>query len=308
MKHNDAVVGFSVNPELKVVIGQKQGPKKPLLETSYYLSGSSGNVATAIKKLGALSHVLGLVGMSKRQTLADILLPEIIQQSGVSFTPIKILAETNLCIIPTSEHQNKVLWGKRNDVVQSAIPKVLRDLKRPEIGMGQNTFAVITGLRVSEMMLAKALFQKAQTGFRVLSPNHSLLCAKKELMNILPLVDLLVLNNAGFKATGLSLTKMHSYGPRIIVITHDRRGGSFSFPSGLLHKFEVVSFSGGHFETGAGDWFLGALIAELTRIGESIIAIRPDQFKVAIKFAARVAGKKLTMSGGGNGPTRRQLQ
>lgn len=307
MKHNDAVVGFSVNPELELAVGNTSGPKKVLQSQSFCLSGSSGNVTVALKKLGARSHLLGLVAVDYQNGFTDKLLNETIKQSKVSFSPIRVLSETNFCVIPVVGNANGVLWGKRNRIIHSAVPKALQYLKSPKVGIGPRTFSVITGLRDVEFVFAKTLLNRTQAGFRILNAKGTL-CAKRNFKKVLSMVDLLVLNRREFKETGMELSELHNFGPSIIVVTHDRKGGMFSFRSGFCKKFQPVSFFGGRFETGAGDWFLGALVSELIRLQESVFTIKPEQFKRVIDFAARVAGKKITMSGGGNGPTRSQLR
>lgn len=303
--NNNAVVGFSVNPELELVVRDTSGPKKVLRSMSFCLSGASGNVAMALKKLGGHPHLLGLVTAGHQETLADKLLGEVIRQSKMPFTSIRVLAQTNVCVIPVIGQTNGVLWGKRNRIVHSAVPKALRDLARPKIG--QHTFTIITSLRAVEIVFAKALLARTQDGFRVLNAN-GIFCERKEFKKILSLVDLLVLNQREFSETGMNLSELHNCGPKIVVVTHDKEGGMFSFHFGHHSQFKPVDFPGGKFETGAGDWFLGALVSELIRLRKSVATVTPEQFQKVVDFAARVAGKKITMSGGGNGPTRSQLR
>ncbi len=306
MKYN-AVVGFSVNPELELAVESTPGPKKVLRSMSFCLSGSSGNVAMALKRLGSRPHLLGLVATNHGENLEDKLLGEAIRQSRVLFMPIRVLSQTNVCVIPVIGKANGVLWGKRNRIVHSAVPKALQDLAKPEIGVGPHTFTVVTGLRAVEIVFAKTLLSKAQNGFRVLNAKDTL-CGSRDFKKILPLVDLLVLNHREFGETGMTLSELHSCGPRIVVVTHDKKGGMFSFRSGYRSQFQPVTFTGGKFETGAGDWFLGALVSELITLRESVSGVKPEQFQAVVDFAAKVAGRKITMTGGGNGPTRSQLR
>lgn len=305
----DAVVGFSVNPELELKVVKTEGPKKLLESIDCCLSGASGNVASSFYKLGVpRSHLLGLIAVDHlKETLADTLLNEVVNRIKVSFTPIRVLTQTNICVIPVIENTNGVAWGKRYPVVRSAVPKALHDLAGPEIGIGLKTFSVVTSLRLVEIVFAKTLLARTHVGFRVLNAQKAL-CARKEFKKILSLVDLLVLNQREFNETGMKLAELHSCGPRIVVVTHDKEGGMFSFYSGYCNRFRPVDFPGGKFETGAGDWFLGAVVSELIRIRKSVLTVHHMQFAEVINFAARVAGKKITIPGGGNGPTRSQLR
>jgi|GEM_PF-1059402 len=304
----DAVVGFSVNAELELAVKDTPGPKKVLKRMDFCLSGSSGNVVMALKKLGSRPHLLGLVTARSQKTLADKLLGEAIVQNKVSFTPIRVLSQSNICVIPVVGDTNGVLWGKRNQIVRSAIPKALRAIQRLGSGVGPNTFTVITGLRAVEVVFAKTLLEMTQTGFRVLNAKDTL-CERMDFERILPLVDLLVLNRYEFNETGMELSELHGFGrPKIIVVTDDEKGGMFSFHSGHKSHFKPVSFRGGRFETGAGDWFLGAMISELVRLRKSVDTVSLKEFQGVVDFAAKVAGKKITMPGGGNGPTRFQLR
>ncbi|MBI3305926.1 hypothetical protein HYZ82_02195 [Candidatus Nomurabacteria bacterium] len=288
----------------------------------YCLSGSSGNVAMALKKLGGNPHLLGLTGPGYvtrgcHETLADHLLYEALERSKIHFISLPVLTQTNTCVIPVVGQTNGVSWGKRNRIVHAAVPRALEDIrmvwdifKSRKIDV-ENTFTVVTGLRAVEMVFAKTLLSRVQNGFRVLNAKDTL-CGRKEFKQILPLVDLLVLNQYEFNRTGMGLQELNDWGPKLVVVTCDKKGGFFyfsSFPRGRWFpiSFPAVSFPGGRFETGAGDWFLGALVSELIRIGKTIFTVEPEEFQQVVNFAAKVAGKKITMPGGGNGPTRSQL-
>lgn len=305
MRHKNAVVGFSVNAELELAVQDTPGPKKVLNRMGVCLSGSSGNITIALQNLGAKAHLLGLVAVSELETLESRLLKETLKKSEVPFTPLKVLTQTNICVVPVIGNKNGVAWGKRNKIVHNSIPRALKDLT-DFVGIGPRTFSIVTSLRLVEIVFAKTLLARTQTGFRVLNAKDTL-CARKEFKRILQLVDLLVLNQREFDETGMKLSELHKRGPRIIVVTHDSKGGIFSFNSGHSSHFKPHSFTGGKFETGAGDWFLGALVSELIRLEESALTIKSESFQKVVDFAARVAGKKITMPGGGNGPTRFQL-
>ncbi len=315
--YKHAIVGFSVNPELELAVEDTPGPKKVLRKIDFCLSGSSGNVAMALKKMGSTPRLLGLTGPGFvvpgcHETLADHLLCEAVDQSEIRFMSIKALTQTNICVIPVIGQDNGVSWGKRNRIVHSDIPGALEDiyrvwdiLKAGEVDV-ESTFSIVTGLRAVEVVFAKALLSKARFGFRVLNAKDTL-CRSREFKKVLPLVDLLVLNKREFDETGKTLSELHNHGPRIIVVTHDKKGGMFSFRWACC-QFKAINFPGGKFETGAGDWFLGALVSELMRLQVSVSTVTKEEFQGAVDFAARVAGKKITMAGGGNGPTRAQLR
>ncbi|MFA6177514.1 MAG: PfkB family carbohydrate kinase [Candidatus Paceibacterota bacterium] len=310
----DAVVGVSVNPEMELTVENTAGPKKTLRCMTCCLSGSSGNTATAIKCLGGCPHLVGLVGteFQSSKKVEDILLRNVIEKGGVPFTPLEVLSETNHAVIPVISESNGEVWGKKGNLVHSVVSETLQDLAGPEVGIGPNTFVVITGLRAVEMPFAEALLFQAQPGYRLLNAKDTL-CASKEFKKILPLVDILVLNKREFDETGMDLRKIHSYGPRIIVVTAADKGGLFSLSpilwSHYWEEWKAVSYPGGIYETGAGDWFLGALVSELIRLKESAsIVINSQKFSEIISFAAKVAGKKVTIPGGGNGPSRHQLR
>jgi len=305
-KKYDVVVGVSVNPELELVVEDTPGPKKVLSSMGCCLSGSSGNTAMAIEKLGGQPHLLGLVGANSQEGFADKLLCDAVKQSRVPFTPIRVLSQTSHAVIPVVGGVNGEVWGRKGDVVHPKVPKALQILTGPDIGIGPKTFVVTTGLRMVEEVFAKALLVQAQVGYRVLNARDTL-CPRREFKQFLPLVDLLVLNQLEFNETGMELSEIHRRGPRIVVVTHDKDGGMFSF-NHTRFCFTPVSFPGGPFETGAGDWFLGALISELIRLKVSVSTINAEQFLGVINFAARVAGKKITIPGGGNGPSRHQLR
>lgn len=307
MKLYDAAVGFSVNPEVGLIIEDVPGPKKPVKDP-FCLSGSSGNVATAIKKLGGNPHLLGLVSVHGKGH-ADRTLDEAVTQSEIRFTPIRALNQTNICYIPIRGGVNGEAWGKHSQMVHSAVPEALQELAKSEIGIGPETFTAITSLRPTQGVFASTLLERTQPGFRVLNAkNPNTPYARREFKKFLLLVDLLVINEMEWRGIGMNLPELHSSGPRLIVVTQDKEGGLFSIGSEVMGRFRPVHFPGGQFETGAGDWFLGAVISELIRLKESALTVKPEQFQKVVDFAAKVAGKKITMPGGGNGPTRSQLR
>ena len=315
----DAVVGVSVNSEFELIVKDTLGPKKELdMSLCPCPSGSSGNTDGAIRILGGNSHLLGLVEVNygqEEEALESLLLKRVVKQSGASFTPIPVLSNTNIAAIPIVEGKNGEVWGKKGQVVPSTVPQALQILAGPEIGIGPQTFVTITGLRIAEMLFAEALLSQAQPGFRVLNAKEYF-CASRVFKKILSLVDLLVLNRREFQATGVGIRGLHDLGPKVIVVTDAEYGGMFSimtnnFPIGYNHPISVgyspVYFPGGKYETGAGDWFLGALISELIRLEKSVNAIGWKEFLEVVNFSARVAGKKVTIPGGGNGPSRLEL-
>lgn len=310
MKEFNVVVGFSINPEFALEVEDTTGPKKVLKHIGLSLAGSSGNFLGAGENLGIPScSLLGLVAVNfdNDETLESFLLRKAIKERGVSFSPIRVLSDTNIAAIPIINGINGEVWGKKGNIVHSAVPQALQYINGLDIGIGLNTYSVATGVRPVEILFVEPLLARTEKGYRVLNPKYTL-CSHREFKKILSLVDLLVLNQHEFEQTNMGFWELHNHGPRIVVVTHDKEGGMFSFKHRSSKRYKPISFPGGIYETGAGDWFLGALISELIRLKESVLTIEPDQFSKVIDFAARVAGKKITMAGGGNGPSRHQLR
>jgi hypothetical protein len=308
----NAVVGVSVNSEFELVVKDASGSKKELdMSLCPCPSGSSGNTNGAIRRLGGNSHLVGLVEVNydqEEETLESLLLKRVIKQGGVSFTPVPVLSKTNVAAIPIIKGINGEVWGKKGKIIHSMVPSALQILKGPSVRIGPNTFSVVTGLRKVELPFAKALLDRTEAGFRVLNAKATLCAISREFKKILKLVDLLVLNRREFEETGMELSELYDCGPKLTIVTDDSDGGMFSFGRYEERLFKPVCFPGGKFETGAGDWFLGALISEFIRLKKSTKTIELGEFENAINFAARVAGKKITIPGGGNGPSRHQLR
>ncbi|OHA23215.1 MAG: hypothetical protein A3G52_04850 [Candidatus Taylorbacteria bacterium RIFCSPLOWO2_12_FULL_43_20] len=305
-KHK-VVVGFSVNPEFEINVGgDAKEPKKTLRRFSGRLSGSSGNVAIALQTLGVSPRLLGLVGVSPvhENSWEGKFFDELVRSSGFSFWGIPALQRTNIAAIPVVNEKNGEVWGRRNGVLRHAIRPALRMLE--SFGSNKQAFAVVTSLRGGELPFATSLLAATQEGYRVLNAKDTL-CRRPGFVRLLRIVDVVVLNRQEFAATNMSYDAIHRRGPKIVVVTHDKDGGYCSF-CGKIFSFAPHSFKGGVFETGAGDWFLGALVAELIRHEENAASCSMNQFRDIIDFSAKVAGKKITMSGGSNGPTRVQLR
>ncbi|MDD5721361.1 MAG: carbohydrate kinase family protein [Candidatus Pacebacteria bacterium] len=307
----DAVVGVSVNSEFELVVKDTPGPKKELdISLCSCPSGSSGNADGAIRNLGGHSSLVGLVEVNydkEEETLESLLLKRVVKQSGVSFTPVPVLSKTNIAAIPIIKGSNGQVWGKKGEIIHSEVSQALQILSGPEVGIGPKTFVVITGLRAVELPFAKALLSQAQKGYSVLNAKESF-CKSREFKKILPLVDLLVLNQREFFSTGMCFSEIYDCGPTHMVMTDSDKGGMLYFGRGYYEKFAPVKFPNNNYETGAGDWFLGALVSELIRRKISTETMTLNKFRNVVAFAARVAGKKITMTGGGNGPSRHQLR
>jgi sugar/nucleoside kinase (ribokinase family) len=168
-------------------------------------------------------------------------------------------------------------------------------------------FRVATGVRPSEIGLVRALFSNAEPGYRVLNPNL-LLCSERAAVSaLLAISDVLVLNKNEYhelaRLFGIALVSdVHRLGPQTVVLTLDEQGGICSH-KGSEMRYSAVRYAQAEekiYPPGAGDWFLGGFVSSLST---GTLSLSVTQIHHALRFAAQVSGKKVTMPGAGNGPT-----
>ncbi len=324
---NDVIVGFSVNPEIVGVYNSfSTSEKLTLSDFRVDLSGAAGDVAIALQKLAVLPYLLGLAG--KDGSAEDVLLKWVLAQTHLPFEVLPVLDKASIALLPVDPSRPSRVIGRTGTLIQPVDmvdeEKVAVLKVRMEEAVGKISAAVAasprawriaTGVRVSEVNLAKVLFEDALQGTRVLSPHHSACTDDYGLDALGPLLreaDLLILNEQEFisltRRDKLSFMDFHAMGVKLIIITKAERGGFFSLWGECEQFFATPSprlVSG----VGAGDWFLAGLLSEFIRQGVCLDEDHSDPGKVreSIAFATRVAAKKITMPGAANGPSLAEL-
>lgn len=275
--------------------------KLPLLGFRVDLSGSSADVAIALRNMGRSPLLLGLVGRETGDE--DLLLRAVLERNAIPFEGLRLLDRTSIAVLPVDRSGKSRVVGRRGNI----LPELMEDAES-SVGVrvgSSETFRIATGVRSCEARLVHALFKGAAPGFRVLNPNIALCKEKETLLSLLRETDVLIVNENEYQEMGMPHpSELHAFGPGTVIVTWATRGGICSH-RGTQIQYVAVNCPGEKtYLPGAGDWFLGGF---LSAFDGSVSEATPVFMKDALTFAAIVAGKKVTMSGAGNGPTKSSL-
>ncbi|MFA6392800.1 MAG: PfkB family carbohydrate kinase [Candidatus Paceibacterota bacterium] len=310
-----AFIGFSANPEIIVRINRlEESEKAPLEEMTCELGGTSSNVAKAMAKMGIQSTLYTLTGYNDDFYTHCFRYALKYSHEKIQTVEFPILEQGHMGFIPIDGiKKSSQVFGYKGNLLPSKISDCIKIIEQD---VGKNVWKIATGTRPSESDLVKALFGENHKGFRYLNPRMDLIQSKEIFFNLLRQTDVLVINHAEYEACthykeiGSRADIQKMFGVSLVVVTKDRDGGKYSLSNNVTEvteKFDAYTdyiFDGEEiFPTGAGDWFAGSLISFFVKTGKSILEITEEEIKEAIYFAAKVAGKKITMRGAGNGPS-----
>lgn len=317
---SSVVVGFSVNPEISYEYAEMPGEKGALNSFNVSLSGTSVNVASALKSLGHNS--LLMVPSEGQESDAGYIFERVLRRSELTHVRLNVLDSTPLAVYPVNgDRKGQCLLYGRKGVLTKDPSRIERAIK--EVCSFNGLWRIATGVDIGMTTLAWNLLGD-EKNFRVLSP-HWTLCKNSDFRNFtlagspLERCDVLVLNKLEFEEfLQRSEEDLHAFGVRLIIVTEGESGGRFSLcndaTGGVVRfgKYEAVHSTTRTFSVGAGDWFLGGFVSRLMEAEEGGLAtsFASMPFEVvqdACSFGAKVAGVKVTMKGGSNGPTRSQV-
>ncbi len=300
MSEKIALVGFSINSEIYTSYdGKTQLEKAPLLSMGAGIGGTSANVATAIQKFGGKSKLLALKGMN--DDFATHILDYVLRNCNIPYQNYPILNRSHIALLPDDGIQTKKVFGLKGGIIQSKLPETLAEIEK-EFGQ----WRIATGVRVEEVDLVMCLFNK-HVGFRSLNPRMELIKNEKVFHELLKDTDLLICNQSEYHACKVtSPSDLHKYGPSLVIITDGENGGMFSHKTTGAEVFsacgDYIESGAKLFNTGIGDWFHGSFISKCMELGKPFSDLTLQEVLGFISFAARVAGKKITMEGASNGP------
>jgi sugar/nucleoside kinase (ribokinase family) len=299
-----ALVGFSANAEIIPTYDRMTSREKGTLKSIVSdLCGTSANVARAIKQLGQSSKVLALTGIN--DDLESHILRFALEKFPVPFSEFRILNHSHISILPIDGIPHPKIFGKKGNIENGKINETIMKINE-ENGL----WRIATGVRPEETDLVKELFNK-HAGYRSLNPRLELITEREKFLNILKNTDLLIMNHSEFDfCEETSIELLHKYGPKLVIVTRNEEGGMFSKKGIKPEKFkpcnEYIS-SSEIYETGAGDWFHAAFIVRCIELNKSIDTLTIEEVRDCISFAAQVSGKKVTMPGAANGPSKKDL-
>ncbi len=300
MEKENVLIGFSINPELYLKYdGQTDLEKAPLEYYKWRIGGTSYNVARAIQKLGEESKLLALTGINDPTTAT---LENLLQGSKIPYKNFPILSETHIGIIPDSGRTKSTTYGKKGEILETELEKTFLEIEK-ETGK----WRIATGVRPAEVALVKCLFNK-HLGNRSLNPRIELIKNKDVFYDLLLDTDLLIINMTEYESCQVtSPSDLHQYGPSLVVVTDSENGGMFSHHKWGAERFNAcknyLTKDTKLYCTGTGDWFHGSLISKCKTLGKPFGELSLIELRDFISFAAKVAGKKVTMQGASYGPS-----
>lgn len=315
-----AIIGFSANPEIIIRINRLvESEKAPLGGMTCELGGTSSNIAKAMAKMGIQSTLYVLTGYNddfythcfryalehSHEKIKTIDFP-VLERGHMGFIPIDGIKKMSQ------------VFGYKGKVQPDKVHLCTEIIKND---FNQTAWRIATGVRPSEVELVKALFGENQKGFRYLNPRMDLIESKNVFFDLLEQTDVLVVNRDEYEAcikykeicSRSGIQKL--FGVSLVVVTKDKNGGKFSLQNKLTDTNEKFDAYTDYIEegkeiypTGAGDWFAGSLISSLIETKKSIYEITKSEIIDAIYFASKIAGKKITIVGAGNGPSESDIQ
>lgn len=302
IKHkSQALIGFSVNAEIIQTYDRMSIKEKGVLESlEVDLCGTSANVARAITKLGGLSKVLALTGvgddfesMSLRWALKNYKMP---------YREFQILSSSHISVFPIDGLNRNKVFGKKGKINESKVDEVITGIES-ETGL----WRIATGVRPEEIPFVRALFN-SHVGYRSINPRLNLIEKREDFFSILKVSDLLILNEAEFSGCNVAhISELHGFGPSVVIMTKEKYGGVFSLKGRSPEVFQACTKYSENckqlYTIGAGDWFHSAFLVRCMEAGKPFGELSVKEIRDFINFAARVAGKKITMPGSGNGPS-----
>lgn len=286
-----AVLGLSINPEITWSgEGEKQG-ERIFATPDYHTSGTSFDVALAMRACGIRPMLIGTVGEGD---LINAALVEDLTRRGIDNLLLGVREKTPwACIEPEA--------GRRLSFKKPVIKAGDREIKDAVAG-ADFQYKLVSGLMPDplEMDMAKAIL--AGDGIKVLMPSFPVAKNQECFRELAAMSNWVFMNrneagvNFGCDPKDITVDMVKSVlslGPTIVVVTLDKEGSIMVSNDGTVIQqpaHEVVSID----ETGAGDCFVGFFIGCMHK-GFS----KED----ALQFATIAGGLKASRMGTINIPT-----
>ncbi len=296
------VVGLATNAEIVFTFdGNRNDEKLPLEDFSIQLSGSSSDVAIGLSKLGHNARLIGLIAESADDQSA--LLNIAVKKHSIPHLLVPALDHTSVAVLPGDISGKNRIVGKRGEILNHTLETAARLIGEASAA---TEWRIATGARTREFPLISTLLGE-NPGRRVLNPNLFLCRERTAFKNIISYADILVMNKNEEAACGMSFLELHAAGPHLVIVTEGERGGRYSL-GGIVGRFYAIPpVSETLFLAGAGDWFLAGFLASCVRVSFSAFEGNEHLLHQCLEFGARVAAKKITMPGAGNGPSLDEL-
>lgn len=301
----DFIVGPSVGFETYLdIIQNEQLPHYAKIQAEGYrteIGGSSYNIMMALLKQGYTSDLIQFVGKKEDDLYGNLL--RTISIPGIRTTTIPCLCRT---------HASTIIRKLKDDDMKEEVIEFKGSIDtnafydhRDVIKSAYDGFEwkIASGIRDSNEEMLFLMDNFGENSTNVLIPKIDLI-KSDHWKKVIPLMDIIFMNNAEFKATQMSAKEYHELGLPLLVVTNGDKGGKFYF-MGEMHEYEAhnVGFAT-IYETGAGDWFAGSSCVSFKRQGiKKIQETELENIVEAINYASKIAGIKISVPGASNGPS-----
>lgn len=305
MTNKKVYCGFSANPELYLEYTTGVNGKNPIHQEGINLSGSTVNVAKCIQNMGHDVHAQILTAPRNGilNTMYYNALLELLHSEQIYHTHYEILATPSFAHININDSEkHHQLLSKKGQVIPEKIANVVKEIEAIRESI---SWVVCSGLQISEVELARALFKKGEKSKRILVPKPELI--QDPLFDgLLKCIDLVIMNKSEFGLYhNTDPNSLLERGPCMVIITEDEKGGKVYSSQG---SFTYEPYPAGKIlsPVGAGDWFTGS-IAAWGLENNTNLDLSLDDLKRMVAFAAQVSSQKLSYMGGSNGPFRKDI-
>ncbi len=279
----------SVNIEFYVNSNRELGngyAKVPIEDYKVSIGGSSLNIAMSLRSAGYNPTLFAFVGNGGDGT-KELLLYHL-NKLNITHNVLDVLEKNNVAFIDRCENYNDIIKGYRSNFRNG------KDLiSEMDSVKDQYDFKIASGIDEKEVPMINALF--TEQSMNLLVPKKTLLEKYgSDIKSVLPNTNIICIDMNEYKASGAN--SLSDFGVDLITVTNEDREGVFYF-NGEEGYFKPEKHPNGTklFQTGAGDWFVGALTAFFDREDVSVkdTSLSIDMIGGLIKKAASVSTQKV---------------
>ena len=290
----DIVVGFSVNPDITWTDVPEFAPgQKVPARAKFHISGTSLNVAQAMKICGISRKLIGAVGQGD---LVNAMIERYLREEGITYLLLEARESTPLAHFEPKTDRKLSYKPPIIEVDRTSVEQAVVD--------ADSRFQIVTGLMPDprEIELAKVLLTE-NGGTRVLNPRSALTENRELFREVARFSDWTFMNR--FEAAAFlrrppdqlvlkDLQRFLNLGLKLAIVTLDKDGAMMVADDG--QELHILSHNHGKVvdATGAGDCFLSFFVASIMRGCDK---------EEALRRAAVAAGIKVTRLGSANVPS-----
>lgn len=249
----------SVNVEFYISSNRELGngyAKVPIQDYKVSIGGSSLNIAMSLRSAGYNPTLFAFVG-NGGDGMKELLLYHL-SKLNITHNVLDVLEKNNVAFIDRCENYHDIIKGHRSNLSnEKDLVFEMNAIK------DQYDFKIASGIDEKEVLMINALFTKQ--GTNLLVPKKALLEKYgSDVKSFLPNTNIMCIDMNEYKASGAG--SLSDFGFELVTVTNEDEEGAFCF-HGKEGYFQPEKHPNGTklFQTGAGDWFVGALSAFFDR-------------------------------------------